>query len=103
MTKKELIEKISKRFPHLNSKLVCQQVDFLLQTIKDNLAQGECVEVRGFGRFTIREWGARYARNPITGESWRTKPQQAIHFRAGKELRELVNLCFSVGNDENKG
>ena len=67
-------------------------VNTLLNHIGNSLHQGERIEVRGFGSFRLNEWGPRHARNPVTGESWRTDPTVAVHFKPGKELRDRVNL-----------
>ena len=91
MTKAELVSKVAQKHPHLSLKKVNEMVDQLLAVMKNTLAAGDRIELRGFGSFGTRQWGERYARNPVTGESWRTKPQRAVYFRAGKELRESVH------------
>ncbi len=97
MTKSELINSLVARLelerdgtPE-QDEAISKAVNTLLDQISDTLNEGGRIEVRGFGSFRRNQWGARYARNPVTGESWRTEPSFAIHFKPGKELRERVN------------
>ena len=96
MTKKQLIDKVNKKFPHLSMRQLEQVVDLLLTIMKNSLAKDERIEIRGFGSFKLSYWGERYARNPLTGESWRTKPQKAIQFKPGKVLRDVVAQCSKI-------
>ncbi|MGH7102576.1 MAG: HU family DNA-binding protein, partial [Acetobacteraceae bacterium] len=55
------------------------------------LANGERVELRGFGAFTVKRRNARTGRNPRTGETVDVEEKLVPFFKAGKELREKVN------------
>jgi len=94
MTKTELISLISASHKNIPEKTRTDAVNLILEQMTNTLTQGGRIEIRGFGSFSLRRWGARYARNPVTGESWRTEPTLAIHFKAGKELRERANDSF---------
>ena len=50
------------------------------------------VEIRGFGSFETRYHKPRNAHNPRTGEKLRSKGKYSPHFKAGKELKEAVNV-----------
>ena len=69
----------------------CQVLDVFVQTIKHSLLQGKRVEIRGFGSFKIKEYEPYTGRNPRTGESVEVKGKRMPLFRAGKELKKLVN------------
>lgn len=92
MTKSELISSLMARLKPGQDQTVVGAVNTLLNHIGNSLHQGERIEVRGFGSFRLNEWGPRHARNPVTGESWRTDPTVAVHFKPGKELRDRVNV-----------
>jgi integration host factor subunit beta len=64
------------------------------------LQQGEGIEIRGFGRFTVRDHKAYEGRSPRTGEMFHVKPKRHAFFKAGKEPRERVNQC-RVGGASN--
>lgn len=91
MTKKELINLLIRKAPALGSKKVCAAVNIIIDEICDNLEDGGRTEIRGFGSFKLHWWGPRYARNPETGENWRTVPVYSVHFKPGKELRDRIN------------
>ncbi len=59
----------------------------ICQTLED----GDRVEIRGFGSFSLHHREARVGRNPKTGEQVRVKAKSIPYFRAGKEMRERIN------------
>jgi integration host factor subunit beta len=91
MTKSALIEKIAEKVDGLSKKQTEVVVETIFDSIKETLAQGGKVEVRGFGNFRLRSRNARRARNPKTGEAVDVPPKKVPYFKVGKELREMVN------------
>ncbi len=91
MTKSELIEKLSYNAGGLNKKEAEVVVNTIFESIGDALAQGDRVEIRGFGSFTVREREARQARNPKSGEIVSIPAKKTPFFKTGKELRARVN------------
>ena len=91
MTKSELINKLADHNPNLQHADLERVVTTILGEITDALNEGERVELRGFGAFSIRERMARTSRNPRTGESVEVSAKRTPFFKAGKELRERVN------------
>ena len=91
MTKSELIKRLKEKYETLYLKDVNLVVDVVLDCVSDALANGDRVELRGFGSFSSRERAPRTARNPKTGESVKLGARKAIYFRAGKELRDRMN------------
>jgi len=66
-------------------------INTIFDSISDALIDGDRVEIRGFGSFTIRERDAREARNPKSGDLVKIPPKKTPFFKTGKELRERVN------------
>ncbi|MEM8662627.1 MAG: integration host factor subunit beta [Pseudomonadota bacterium] len=91
MIKSELITRIALRNPHLSHKEVEAVVNSLLLQIANAMRDGNRVEIRGFGAFSVREREARTGRNPKTGEKVPVEKKSVPFFRPGKELRERVN------------
>jgi len=91
MTKSVLIEKIAGRVEGLSKKQVEVIVETVFESIKEALAKGGKVEIRGFGNFRLRNRNARKARNPKTGDSVSVPPKKVPFFKVGKELREMAN------------
>ncbi len=92
MTKSELIEKIAAVQTQLSAKDVELAVKMMLDHMAEALAEGERIEIRGFGSFSLHYREARLGRNPKTGEKVDLNGKFVPHFKPGKELRERVNL-----------
>jgi len=90
MTKAELVEKVSGKI-NLTKKQTEVVVNTVFQSITDSLSDGKKVELRGFGSFRIRERNARVGRNPKSGAQVDVPAKRVPFFKAGKELRELVD------------
>ena len=91
MTKSELIEKIAKKQSELTIKEIEQAVNCMLEQMRDTLANGGRIEVRGFGSFSLHHYPPRMARNPRTGEKIALTSKYVPHFKPGELLRERVN------------
>ena len=90
MTKAELVEKVSGQI-NLTKKQTEIIVNTVFQSITESLSEGKKVELRGFGSFRIRERNARLGRNPKSGVQVDVPAKRVPFFKAGKELRELVD------------
>ncbi|MEW5803219.1 MAG: HU family DNA-binding protein [bacterium] len=55
MTKEEIIKSIWNQFPDLTLQQSKQIYEQTINLIKNSLAQRESVEIRGFGKFNVRE------------------------------------------------
>jgi integration host factor subunit beta len=91
MTKSELIEALAARQTHLAASDVELAVKSLLEQMCQALSQGERIEIRGFGSFSLHYRPPRMGRNPKTGEAVALPGKHVPHFKPGKELRERVN------------
>ncbi len=91
MTKSELIEKILNKNPHLTLKDVDRIVTVVLDKIISSLAEGNRVEFRGFGAFSVRTRTPRTAKNPRTGAKVEVEERRIPHFKTGKQLHEMLN------------
>ena len=91
MTKTDLIEKVSLQTDGLTKKQTEIIVNMLFDSIKDALAGGDKIEIRGFGSFRIRQRRTREGRNPKTGQNVSVPEKRVPFFKAGKELKELVD------------
>jgi integration host factor subunit beta len=90
MNRAELIEKVSERV-RITSKVAKVVVDTIFDTMKESLEEGEGIEIRGFGSFVVRKYGAYKGRNPKTGENVDVAPKILPYFKVGKEMKGLVN------------
>jgi integration host factor subunit beta len=91
MIKSELVQLIAERNPHLYQRDVEHVVNAILDEIVDALAQGDRVELRGFGAFSVKNRPARTGRNPRTGETVTVEENHVPFFKTGKDMRERLN------------
>ncbi len=91
MTKSELIARLAEKNPHLYQRDVERIVSTIFEEITSALKQGNRVELRGFGAFSIKKRDARRGRNPRTGETVHVEEKCVPFFKVGKELRLRLN------------
>ncbi|MFT6927452.1 MAG: integration host factor subunit beta [Psychromonas sp.] len=91
MTKSDLIERLTSKHFQLSVKEVEDSVKETLSLMANTLAQGERIEVRGFGSFSLHYRAPRVGRNPKTGDRVELNGKYVPHFKPGKALRERVN------------
>jgi integration host factor subunit beta len=91
MIKSELIQRISQKNPHLYHRDVERIINTVFDKIVDALGNGDRVELRGFGAFSVKERQSREGRNPRTGEAVQVEAKRVPFFKTGKELRERLN------------
>jgi integration host factor subunit beta len=91
MTKSELIEVLAKRQTQLGYRDVELAVKTILEHMASTLANGERIEIRGFGSFALHYRPPRVGRNPKSGEPVSLPAKYVPHFKPGKELRERVD------------
>ncbi|MDH5599687.1 MAG: integration host factor subunit beta [Gammaproteobacteria bacterium] len=95
MTKSELIEILAQKQTQLAYKDVELAVKNMLEHMATTLANGERIEIRGFGSFSLHYRPPRVGRNPKTGDSVDLTAKYVPHFKPGKEMRERVNESMS--------
>jgi integration host factor subunit beta len=92
MNKSELIKKMTERLDQLTSRDVDLAVHSIIEIMSDSLADGDRIEIRGFGTFSNHYRKPRTVRNPKTGEIGIFKPGKYVpHFKPGKDLKRRVD------------
>lgn len=91
MTKADLVEEISKD-TGLSKKDTSIVVNMIIDNICKALAEGDKVELRGFGSFKVKSRKPRRARNPRTGEAVDVPAKLVPYFKASNELKSKVNV-----------
>ena len=97
MTKSELIESIAAKQTQLSAKDVELAVKMIIEHMSQALSDGERIEIRGFGSFSLHFREPRRGRNPKTGDAVELSGKYVPHFKPGKELRERVNMGLQIG------
>lgn len=91
LVKSELVQIITRQNPHLFQRDVENIVNAIFEEISAALANGNRVELRGFGAFSVKSRSARNGRNPRTGEAIAVEEKWVPFFKTGKELRNRLN------------
>jgi len=91
MIRSELIQKIADENPHLYQRDVEKIVNTIFDKITEAMTQGNRVELRGFGAFSVKKRDGRTGRNPRTGESVEVDEKFVPFFKTGKLLRDRLN------------
>ena len=91
MRKCELIENLVDRFQDLPVRDVEVAVKSIIEHMTEALEEGDRIEIRGFGSFSLHHRAPRIGRNPKTGESVSLEAKRVPHFKPGKELRDQVD------------
>ena len=97
MTKADLVEQAADALgPRVTTKDGGLVVDAFLDAVKDALARGDHIEIRGFGTFKVRHRKARTGRNPRTGEAVEVPPRDVPVFKPSRHLRSRVDRGVGV-------
>lgn len=91
MIRSELIQKIADENPHLYQRDVERIVNTIFEEIIGAMADGDRVELRGFGAFSVKKRDERTGRNPRTGEAVQVEEKHVPFFKTGKLLRDRLN------------
>ena len=92
MTKSQLIQRIAELNPHLYQRDVERIVSTVFDEISAALAEGDRVELRGFGAFSVKVRDSRVGRNPRTGATVQVARKAVPFFKTGKQLRDMLNI-----------
>ena len=87
MNKKELVENLIEKSGEKKAEKV---LNAFIETVKEAVANGDNVQLVGFGTFEARERAARDARNPQTGATLKIAAHNVPVFKPGKAFKEAV-------------
>ncbi len=91
MIKSELVQKIADKSPHLYHRDIERIVNTILDEVIAAMKDGNRIELRGFGAFSVKSRNARMGRNPRTGSAVEVIAKRVPFYKTGKELRERLN------------
>ena len=91
MIRSELVQKLMDENPHLSQLDVERVISTIFEEIITTMANGDRVELRGFGAFCVKKRGSRQGRNPRTGAAVSVEEKYVPFFKTGKLLRDRLN------------
>lgn len=89
MKKTELVAAVASK-AELSKKDAEAAVNAVVAAVTEALANGESVQLVGFGTFEVRERSEKVCRNPRTGETMTVAATKVPAFKAGKALKDTV-------------
>jgi len=90
MNKTDLIQTLAAK-EKLTEKMATDVINLIFKGFTETLKKGGRIELRGFGTFVVRKYGAYKGRNPRSGNNIDVRPKKLPFFKVGKELKEMVN------------
>ena len=90
MNKSDLIKSLAEQ-SGLTLRKAEEIVDTVFDTMTQALKDGDRIEIRGFGSFTVKEYEGYVGRNPKTGDKIEVDAKWLPFFKVGKELRDSLN------------
>ncbi len=90
MIKSELVDIIADELD-FSKPLTRSVLNSILETMSDTLKHGDSIQIRGFGSFVVKQYGAYEGQNPKTGEKIQVKPKKKPHFKISRDLLTKVN------------
>lgn len=90
MTKSEMAEKLAEKI-NIKKQQAEDIINIFTSSIIQALANGDKVEIRGFGSFRVRHRAEKEGRNPKTGEKVHVPAKKVPFFKTGKDFRETVD------------
>jgi len=91
IVKSKLLKQLSDNYPNFLKKDLEKSLNIVLNEIKLALYNGDNVELRDFGTWSINTQKARISRNPKTGQRVETPERKKIRFKMSKKLFKKIN------------
>ena len=89
MNKSELVKSLAEK-AEITQKDAAKALDATVETIQQALANGDKVQIIGFGSFEVRDRKERKVISPATGEEIKVPATRVPAFKPGKSLKEAV-------------
>ena len=91
IVKSKLLKQLSQNYPNFLKKDLEKFTNIILDEIKRALKRGDSVELRRFGRFSVKTQKSSIRRNPKTGEKVAVPEKKVISWKMSKELFKKIN------------
>ncbi len=91
MKRSDIIRSIQVRFKHMRSNDAAAILDTVADYIKESVATGNRIEIRGFGTFQPRARATKVGYNPCTSKTIVLPASKTILFKPSRELTKKMN------------
>jgi integration host factor subunit alpha len=91
LTKADLVQKVYQHHENMTKQQAIEAVEAFLRLSKGSLISGSELLLSGFGKFNVRDKGARRGRNPQTGDELTLDSRRVVTFKPSGVLRDIIN------------
>jgi integration host factor subunit alpha len=91
LTKADLVQKVYQQHENMTKQQAIEAVEAFLRLSKGSLISGSELLLSGFGKFNVRDKGARRGRNPQTGDELTLDSRRVVTFKPSGVLRDIIN------------
>ena len=91
VVKSKLLKQLSDNYPNFTKKDLEKLVNIILNEIKRALRRSDSVELRNFGRFSVKTQKSSIRRNPRTGEKVAVPEKKVISWKMSKDMFKKIN------------
>lgn len=92
MVNKDIVRRLREDHPELKSSQISSIIDVVFSTINESLRLSQTIELRGFGRWSVKTTKEKYnARNPKNDKIIYVPEKKKVSFKMSKHLKEEVN------------
>ena len=95
MTKEQIIKAIWENLSDKNLSDAKDIFETTIEVIKSSLSKGKDIEIKGFGKFSVRKKNKRLGRNPKTGEAAEISARRVVAFKPSKLFKKRVEEQLS--------
>jgi integration host factor subunit alpha len=91
LTKADLAQRVYECHENMTKQKSVEAVEAFLRLSKNSLISGSDLLLSGFGKFNVRDKGARRGRNPQTGDELTLDSRRVVTFKPSGIFRDIVN------------
>ncbi|MBW2170708.1 MAG: integration host factor subunit beta [Deltaproteobacteria bacterium] len=91
MVKRELVNTLVKAFPGISKQDMLTVVDAFFESMAQAMMEGQTIDLRGVGRFKIKERKPAKGRNPKTMTPVYLPKRWVVHFKPAESLSKRIN------------
>ena len=91
IVKSKLLKQLSDNYPNFKKKDLEKLINIILNEIKRALRRSDSVELRNFGRFSVKTQKSSIRRNPKTGEKVAVPEKKVISWKMSKDMFKKIN------------
>ena len=89
--KSQILDQLANSYPNFLRQDLEKALNLVLEEIIRAIAQGQSVQIRGFGSFKIKQLSSRIGRNPKDGSRVEIPAKQSVQWKMSKEFFQKLN------------